>query len=492
MVERNNKNVRVRFAPSPTGYLHIGSARTALYNYLFARKNMGTFILRIEDTDVQRSSTEFENSIKEDLDWLGIGWDEGPEKEGVFGPYRQSSRLEIYREYTGRLLGEGKAYWCFCSPEELEFRRQEQLKSGMVPRYDGRCSKLTESEREELRNKGLSAALRFRVPREPCVVNDIIRGRVEFAAGEIGDFVIQRSGGIPAYNLVAVVDDHLMQVTHVIRGEDHLSNTPRQMMLYKALKMPLPDFAHLPMILGTDKKMLSKRHGSVSIRQYREEGFLAEAVINFIANLGYHFKGNGRLKVSELIEEFCLERVSRSPAIFDLSKLKWFNKNYIRKNDIKEIFKLSIPFLEKAGFNISGRRIQDEGWMSKIFDSIRGEIEVLSEIPGHIRFYFEEFKITNEMLEQISKKSNEYLVVLKAFIDRIHKEEELTEEASHSLIQFLKNDTGLEGKALLMPIRVALTGDFRGPELVVIITLLGKDKCIQRAENLIKYLGEKL
>jgi len=322
------KMVRVRFAPSPTGHLHIGSARTALFNWLFARKMGGVFILRIEDTDLRRNVDEAFSAILSAMDWLGLHRDEGP--------YYQSQRLKLYREAVEKLLEEGYAYPCYCLPEELEERRREALKRGEKPMYDRHCRELSAEERERLEREGRKPAIRFKVPLEgKTVFRDIIRGEIEFVNEEIEDFVIMRKDGIPTYNLACVVDDFHMQITHIIRGEDHISNTPKQILLYKALGYPLPQFAHLPMILGPDKSRLSKRHGATSINEYREQGFLPEAMLNFLALLGWSPGGNREIiSREEMIEEFSLERVKRHPAIFNYDKLVWLNSHYMKTSTL--------------------------------------------------------------------------------------------------------------------------------------------------------------
>jgi glutamyl-tRNA synthetase len=319
--------VRVRFAPSPTGLLHIGGARTALLNYLFARHHQGSLILRIEDTDLERSTRDSMDRIIEDLHWLGISWQEGPEEGGAEGPYLQSQRLPLYREYAERLLLDGKAYPCFCSNERLEALRKHQLSKGMMPRYDGHCRTMPREEVRRMESEGLRPALRFRVGTGPVIFEDAVHGRMTFASEGIGDFIVVRSDGMPAYNFACVVDDHFMRMTHVVRGEDHLSNTPRQIMIYRALGWEPPAFAHHPLILGSDRSPLSKRHGATAVSQYREDGFLAEALLNYLVLLGWTPPcGEEVLPVEKMVEAFSLNALSKSAPIHSVKKLEWLEK----------------------------------------------------------------------------------------------------------------------------------------------------------------------
>jgi nondiscriminating glutamyl-tRNA synthetase len=326
-----NSAVRVRFAPAPTGSLHVGGARTALFNYLFARRNGGALVLRSEDTDAARSSPESEHVIQEDLRWLGIEWDEGPDMGGPFGPYRQTERRDRYGLAAARLLEIEAAYLCYCTPEELDAQRVAAEAKGEAPRYSGKCRTLTRAQQTEHEAAGRKPAIRYRMPERDIYVEDIIRGSVHFPAGTIGDFVIIKSDGIAAYNFAVVVDDTEMEISHVLRGDEHLPNTPRQVALYEALEFPLPLFAHVSMILAPDHQKLSKRHGATAVAEYRDQGFLPEALVNYLALLGWS-PGDDRefFRIEELGKEFSLDRVSKSPAVFDHAKLRWFNAHYIR------------------------------------------------------------------------------------------------------------------------------------------------------------------
>ncbi|MCL4537181.1 MAG: glutamate--tRNA ligase, partial [Nitrospirae bacterium] len=348
-MNKNNK-IRVRFAPSPTGHLHIGGARTALFNYLFARHNNGAFVLRIEDTDRSRSTEEYIEAIIEGMRWLKLDWDEGP--------YRQTDRFDIYRSYVERLLNEGKAYRCYCTPEELEQRRQEALAQGKTPKYDGRCRNITEPMPDK------PSAIRFKMPQEGrTVVNDLIKGVVEFENNQLEDLIIMRSDGTPTYNFVVVVDDIDMEITHIIRGDDHLNNTPKQIHIYKAFGWEPPAFGHLPMILGADKTRLSKRHGATSVMAYKDMGYLPDALVNYLVRLGWSYGDQEVFTKDELIKYFSLENIGKSAAVFNPEKLLWLNSQYIIKEDAKTLAEMAIPFLIKEGIISEGQELDME-WLS--------------------------------------------------------------------------------------------------------------------------------
>ena len=379
-------NVRVRFAPSPTGLLHIGNARTALFNYIFAKRHQGTFILRIEDTDLERSTDTSIDQILEDLQWLGIHWDEGPDRNGPDGPYRQSQRLSLYRDYAEQLLREGKAYHCFCSNERLEDLRKEQISKGTMPRYDGRCRSLSKEEISKMESAGLRPVLRFRVGKGSIVFEDIIHGKMKFESEGIGDFIIVRSDGMAAYNFACVIDDHLMHITHVIRGEDHLSNTPRQILIYQALGWQPPVFAHHPLILGPDRSPLSKRHGATAVSQYREEGFLPEALLNYLVLLGWTSPSKEEvLPLERIVEEFSIHSISRNAPIHSRKKLEWLNSLYIRKKEEDQLSELLLPYLEKAGFHHV-----DHNDLNKISGVLKENLVVLSQVEDYLGIFFDE------------------------------------------------------------------------------------------------------
>ena len=371
------KDVRVRFAPSPTGFLHVGGARTALFNWLFTRHNGGSFIIRIEDTDEQRSSGKYEESLLEDLRWLGLVWDEGPVTGGDHGPYRQTERVAIYKEYAEELVKRGMAFPCFCTDEELEEKRERMREEGKPPQYDGTCRGFDEAVLRKKRDEGFPESIRFGVEKDiDRKIDDIARGEVAFPAGMVGDFVILRSNGLPTYNFAAAIDDALMKITHVIRGAEHLSNTLRQVMIYEALELPTPEFAHIPLILGSDRTKLSKRHGAPNIKDYREKGYPAEALVNYLAFLGWATRGEKEiLSVEELVKEFQLERVSDSPSIFDEAKLNWVSAQHIRAGGADRYFKNAEMF-----FPADFRERYSEEKLEKIFSFIIDMLAVFTPI----------------------------------------------------------------------------------------------------------------
>ncbi|CDF58917.1 glutamate--tRNA ligase [Thermobrachium celere] len=475
---------RVRFAPSPTGHLHIGGARTALFNYLYAKKTGGKFLLRIEDTDLNRSTEESEKVIIEGLKWLGIHWDEGIEVGGEHGPYRSTERVHIYNPYVQRLLDEGKAYLCYCSEEELEKEREEALKRGEMPRYSGKCRNLTKEDRERLEKEGRKPVVRFRVPEnELIVVDDLVRGRVEFNSNDIGDFIIVKSDGIPVYNFAVTIDDYLMKITTVIRGEEHLSNTPRQILIYKALGFDIPKFAHVSLILGKDRTKMSKRHGSTWVEQYRDAGYLPEAIINFLALLGWSPEGEEEIfSMEELEKMFDINRVSKNPAVFDIDKLNHINGIYIRNANIDRIVDLAIPHLINGGFITEEFAKSNREWITKVVETVRGGLSYVGEIVNHVGIFFgEEVKLENEEAQEVLKQEH-VPALLDEFKNILLETEVVTIENAKDIMNEVKKRTGAKGKALFMPIRVAVTGQVHGPELVNILEILGKDMLIKRIE----------
>ncbi len=477
-------SVRVRFAPSPTGFMHVGNARTTLFNYLFARHHGGKFVLRIEDTDTERHSEEAVKVIYEALKWMGLDWDEGPDKGGPYGPYRQSERLPIYREFIEKLKEKGLVYECYCTQEELDRMRKEQLERGEPPRYTGKCRHLTKEERERLRREGRKPVLRFKVPQDRVInFNDLVKGEIEINSRQLGgDFVIVRSNGMPVYNFVVVVDDALMEITHVIRGEDHISNTPKQILLYEALGFKVPQFAHLPMILGSDRSKLSKRHGSTSVKEFREKGYLPEAFTNFLALLGWYPKdGKEILSMEELIERFDIKDVNSAPAVFDTTKLNWMNQVYIRSYPVDKLTELVVPYLEKAGFDLSKFSRQ---WLEKVVEVTREYFTVLSDAPTYMEVFLkDDFDLDQEAKEFILQQP-ERLQVIELFYRKLKDlEEELTQEAFKKLVKEVGRELGVKGKNLFMPIRIGLTGKMSGVELPVLVELLGRERVLKRLEN---------
>jgi len=472
-----NAPVRVRFAPAPTGLLHIGNARTALFNYIFAKRHKGTLILRIEDTDIVRSTDASIDHIFKDLHWLGISWDEGPDRDAAYGPYRQSQRSSFYRDYTERLFREGKVYKCFCTNERLEALRKEQLSKGKMPRYDGRCRSLSEEEIAKMESEGHQPVLRFRVGKGSIVFEDVIHGRMSFDAAGIGDFIVVRSDGMAAYNFACVIDDHLMDVSHVIRGEDHLSNTPRQIMIYQALGWQPPAFAHHPLILGPDRSPLSKRHGATAVFQYREEGFLPEALLNYLVLLGWTSpSGEELLSLERIVEEFSLPAISKSAPVFSRKKLEWLNSLYIRKKEEGLFSELMLPFLKKAGLDIGQ---VDRSYLTQAFGVLKENLVTLSQIEEYLGIFFDEKFLFEDGARAILGESRNR-ETLHIVLSVLENSPEITRESVSSLLSQLEEKTGRKGKDLYAPLRAAITGKTKGPELTKTLPLLGRERIIRR------------
>ncbi|RQD72813.1 MAG: glutamate--tRNA ligase [Candidatus Syntrophonatronum acetioxidans] len=487
-----SEKIRVRFAPSPTGPLHIGGARSALFNWLFARKHKGDLLVRIEDTDVERSNLVSEEVILDDLKWLGLDWDEGIQVGGQRGPYRQRERLDIYDSYWKKLLQEEKAYYCFCTEEELEEERELLRKKGEMPRYMGKCRDLTPAERDKLRKEGKKPVVRFKVPRgEIITVEDLIRGRVNFESDGIGDFILIRSDGMPTYNFAVVIDDALMEITHVIRGEEHLSNTPRQMMIYKALGLKMTSFAHISLILGEDRTKMSKRHGATAISQYRKMGYLPEALVNFLALLGWAPEGEREMfTLPELVEEFSLDRVSRSAAVFNFRKLNWMNGEYIRKSSPERITEMALPFLEEEGLVEENIGSEDYQWLKEVTALLQEQLEYVSQVVTHIKVFF------GDEIEELSPEGAEMLreepslQIVQRFREESLQEETWNQETIKSIFKRIGKELGVKGKKLFQPVRVGLTGKLQGPDLQSLIILLGRERVARRLENTLKKLKE--
>lgn len=477
--------IRVRFAPSPTGLLHQGNVRTALFNFLFVRHQQGKMILRIEDTDQERSTAEFEAAILKDLRWLGINYDEGPDGGGEFGPYRQTERLAIYKKYLEELLAKQKAYPCFCSPEELEFERKLALASGKAFQYSGKCSHLTAEQVREKMNSGLSPSYRFRVESKILHFSDLVYGEKTFDTSSIGDFVIARANELPLYLFACAVDDCLMQITHVIRGEDGMSNTPRQILIQQELGFKPPQFAHLPLILGPDHQLLSKRNGSTSVGTLREQGYLPEAILNYLAMLGWSPpEGREILKMQELIALFDLSRVSRSSAVFDIAKLNFVNQSHLRNLSEAEYLKLAAETLEK---NNAALTSNDSEYFRKILLALRGNLKSFSELPTMFSALTEEIKPGAEAEEVL--KNPESRLVLEKFCDWLQAQaEDLSAEDYQKMIEGLKQSTQAKGKKLFMPLRIAMTGALEGPELATLLSALGKTRTLERVQRVLKNL----
>lgn len=466
--------IRVRFAPSPTGQLHIGNARTAILNWIFARHAGGAFVLRIEDTDLERSTRESEQSILDDLRWLGLNWDEGPDVGGDLGPYRQSERLELYRETAQRLLQDGWAYYCYCTPEELQERREQAMAKGGETRYDGRCRNLSPAERQAFEAEGRKPVIRFHVPEKAIDFVDLVRGEVSFPAGSVGDFIILRADGFPTYNFAVVVDDGLMQISHVIRGDDHLSNTPKQIVLFDALGFTRPTFVHIPMILGQDRTRLSKRHGAVSVRHYASIGILPDALVNYLSLLSWSSaSGEDILSRERLIKEFDFARLSKSAAAFDPVKLNWMNGVYIRRLSVPELTDLCLPFLEKAGYKVP----QDRTKLEKMIQVVRQSIETLEEVIGKAEMFFVEYPTPEDANAMAVLDRELTQKVFWSFLRQMEKVEQITVENFREIMKAVGRETGVIGKDLWTPVRIALTGKMHGPELPLVAEIYGKERC---------------
>jgi nondiscriminating glutamyl-tRNA synthetase len=478
--------VRVRFAPSPTGFLHVGGARTALFNYLFARNQNGAFILRIEDTDLERSTKESEISLLRTMKWLGIHWDEGPDIDGPKGPYRQSERLDIYRNMAYSLVANGKAYEAYILPEELETIRGKMLENKESPHYSqGIISQYdTPQRRAEFADKGWDPVIYFKMPQKEYVLHDRIKGTVTFKEGTIGDFVIFRSTGVPIYNFAVVVDDALMEITHVIRGDDHLSNTLRQLALYEAYGMPLPEFAHVSMILGPDGSRLSKRHGATAVENFREMGYVPESLLNYLALLGWtHGSESEITSLGEMIRTFSLDRVSSNPAIFDAEKLRWMNGVYIRQLSPEALLELSIPFIVEAGYITEESVNTSRKWFLEAMQAVQNEIRQIDEIPGQLSPFFTDPIPSSETIETIEEEN-----LIPAFTDLYKRIDSINLWDTQELIATIKatvKETKVKAKSFYHMLRIILTGKQTGPELVYVIHLLGRNKMLLRLGRIV-------
>ncbi len=467
--------MRVRFAPSPTGPFHIGGARSALFNWLLARKTGGKLILRIEDTDLERSSRESEENIKSALKWLGIDWDEGIDAGGDYGPYRQTERLPIYAEYTERLLASGKAYRCYCTDQELDAERQKLMAEGQTPRYLGKCRHLTAADEATLLTEGRKPTVRFRVPENQDITfQDAVRGTVSFDSNGIGDYVIVKSDGIPVYNYAVVLDDALMKITHVIRAEEHLSNTPRQILLYQALGLPLPIFGHVSLILGKDRSKMSKRHGATSVEQYKALGYLPEALVNFLALLGWSPVGEQEIFSSdELITLFSLDHVAKNPAVFDIDKLNWINSQYLKRLDLDSLTDMALPHLREAGLIEAELTAERKAWVTQVVGAVRDYISFAAQIPEHAAVFFQDDVIMENDETAEILRDPDVPRVMDEFLNKLVGTETVTGEQVQAALKAVGKELKLGGKKVFMPVRVALTGKMHGPELIALIPLLG-------------------
>jgi nondiscriminating glutamyl-tRNA synthetase len=486
--------LRVRFAPSPTGQLHVGNARTALFNWLLARGAGGTLILRIEDTDVERSTRESEAAIERDLRWLGLDWDEGPDIGGAHGPYRQSERLHLYQSYATELLSAGAAYYCFCSTAQLDAERQDALANGRPARYAGTCRKLSREQAEARIADGERPAIRFRVPEERDVVfTDAVRGDVRFQTDVIGDPVIVRADRTPAYNFAVVVDDALMEVTHVVRGEDHISNTPRQILLYEALGFTPPTFAHLSLVMGPDHSPLSKRHGATSVAEFRGKGYLPEALVNYLALIGWSPGGGDELlPIDELARRFSLEAVGHSAGVFDEEKLAWANRHYLKMANPVRLAELALPYFNEAGMTMTpdARGLE---FLASAISMASASVDRLSQVPPRMALLFDYDAAATLADEPLlgEMRGEGARAVVGALAEELAAAPRLDREKFREIANRVKARTSLKGKALFHPIRVVLTGRAEGPELDLAVPAIDLGAELPPSAGIPKIIGNR-
>ncbi|OJG39482.1 glutamyl-tRNA synthetase [Enterococcus dispar] len=480
----------MRYAPSPTGHLHIGNARTALFNYLFARHNGGDFIIRIEDTDTKRNIEDGEKSQLDNLKWLGMDWDESPANPGEYGPYRQSERADIYQPLIDQLLASNRAYKCYCTPEELEAEREAQRARGEMPHYSGKCSHLTPEEQAQKEAQGLEPVIRFRVPKNTeFKFHDMVKGEISFESDNVGgDFVIQKRDGMPTYNFAVAVDDHMMKITHVLRGDDHIANTPKQLMIYDAFGWQAPEFGHMTLIINSETgKKLSKRDESILqfIEQYRELGYLPEAMFNFIALLGWSPVGEDEIfSQDELIKMFDPNRLSKSPAAFDAKKLEWVNNHYIKAMDLDVLVEMCLPYLQKAGRVSEDLSAEELERVKKIVALYQPQMSYAAQIVELSELFFTEHPVLDDAAKEVLAGET-VPQVLAAFKAKLEAMDTVEAPSVKAAIKEVQKETGVKGKNLFMPIRVAVSGQTHGPELPETVELLGKEKALAHLEQVL-------
>lgn len=480
------QQVRVRFAPSPTGALHIGGARTALFNWLFAHHHQGTLVLRLEDTDLQRSSQDAAAGIVEGLSWLGLDWDEGPGVGGDYGPYRQSERLPIYRRYLQQLLDQDRAYHCFCSAEELKQEREQAQAEKRNYLYSGCCRHLTGTEAAERRATGIQPVVRLKVDRRgQTTVDDLIRGAVCFDDQLLDDFIIAKSDGWPTYNFAVVVDDHTMNISHVIRAEEHLSNTPKQIKVYQALGWDLPQFAHVSMILAPDRSKLSKRHGATSVQEFREQGYLPEALVNYLVLLGWSPGEDADIyPLQQMIDNFSLGAVSRSPAIYDLPKLTWMNGVYLAAADLERVVELIRPEAELRGWLHS----DNQAYFRRVVELVRSRAKTTTEILPLADYFFTAPHSYDEKGQQKYFRPADSSLYLQAVQALIASLDDFTAQSLEAALRLRAEQMGVKASVLIHPARLALTGLTNTPGLFEVMEVLGRETCAARLEQALTYI----
>ncbi|WP_100404168.1 glutamate--tRNA ligase [Bacillus sp. FJAT-42315] len=482
-------DIRVRYAPSPTGHLHIGNARTALFNYLYARNKGGKFIIRIEDTDQKRNIEGGEESQLTYLRWLGIDWDEGVDVGGEYGPYRQSERNDIYKKYYDQLLEEGKAYKCYCTSEELEAEREAQQAAGKdMPGYSGKCRHLTAEEQAKLEAEGRTPSIRIKVPKgEILSFNDMVKGEVSFESDGISDYVIVKQDGTPTYNFAVAIDDHLMEMSHVLRGDDHISNTPKQLVIYQALGWEPPAFGHMTLIVNESRKKLSKRDESIIqfIEQYKELGYLPEALFNFITLLGWSPQGEEEIfSKEEFIDIFTADRLSKSPALFDQQKLQWMNNQYMKKADVEKVVELALPHLIKAGRIDENPSADQLEWTKQLIALFQEKMSYGAEIVELSELFFKKELTFEEEAKEVLQEE-QVREVMTSFLAKVDELEAFEAEEIKKAMKAVQKETGHKGKKLFMPIRAAVTGQTHGPDLPKAIELIGKETVKERLQQII-------
>jgi len=485
--------VRVRFAPSPTGYLHIGGARTALFNWFFARQCQGQFVLRIEDTDTQRLKKDSVSQILASLKWLGIDWDEGPEIGGPCGPYYQSERLDLYRQEAQRLVEEGKAYYCFCTTTELEHVRESQRQAGEAFRYNGKCRDLPLSIAQKRIEAGEKTVIRLQIPDSGQVkVRDLVHGEVNFSLDQFDDLVILKSNGMPAYNFACVIDDHAMSISHVIRAEEHLSNTPKQVLLYEALGYETVQFAHVAMILAPDRSKLSKRHGATSVEEFREQGFLAPAIVNYLTLLGWSPGGEQEIFTpKETMEKFRLDKVSKNAAIYDTKKLTWINGQYLSSMNLDEITHEAIPFFLRKRLITKEQAVEQYNVIRAVVGIMQDRVKTLVELAESVDYYFGDVTEYDEKGQRKYFSSPEVEKLLCKALDRLEQIEIFDVMHTEAAYKQLVEELGIKSGEIIHPTRLALTGRTVSPGLFDVMALLGKACCLRRLKRAISFVGKQ-